>query len=95
MNPPEKFPDNDALRQLRDELKDLNKNLKKSTKVSDRFTRVLILVALLQLVIGFFQFVSSLLNLANGWAVLGIEIVVAGTLFIAIKSMGKSLGLEK
>lgn len=87
-------PDNKAIRELRDELKDLNKNLKESIRTNDRFTRILLLVAILQLGVGLFQFVSSLLGPITPWIALGVEVVLGIVLLLTFKSVTKSLGLR-
>ncbi len=88
-------PDNKAIRELRDELKDLNRNLKESIKTNDRFTRILLLVAILQLGIGLIQVVSSLFGPITPWVALGVEIVLGIGLLFAFKSVSKSLGLKE
>ncbi len=45
------YPDNAAIRELRDELKDLNASTKKAAKATERYTLILLFVALVQMVI--------------------------------------------
>jgi len=49
-------PDNDSIRELRDELKDLNQTFKKTADASDRVSLVIIAFTFVQIVIALFQF---------------------------------------
>lgn len=92
--PPES-PDNKAIRELRDEVKDLNRTIKKSIKVSERLTNILILVAVLQLTIAFFQFIASLIGPVEYWVAILVELTVAGMVLYILKSVSRSLGFRK
>lgn len=54
-NPGQESPDNTALGQLRDTVKDLNETINKEIKVGGRVTLAIFTFAILQLVIGIVQ----------------------------------------
>lgn len=94
LTPLPESPDNKALRELRDELKNLNKTINESIKASDRISRVLVWVGVLQFVVGLFQFATSLFGPQKGLVALIVEIIAGAGLIIAAVSLAKSLGLE-
>jgi len=51
--------DNGALRELRDELKDLNHSLKVSSIMSEKFTGAMFLLTIVQLLLAGFQLILS------------------------------------
>lgn len=81
--------DNKAIRDLRDELKDLNKTIKQSIKASEIFTIILLTVGLLQLVIGIFQFAATPLTPRNMWIGLILEIIVLTMGYFLVKKIVK------
>ena len=54
------FTDNDAIRELRDELKDLNKNLKSEAKVSVHLTRANFVLAFAMFFLALMQLVQQI-----------------------------------
>ena len=67
--------DNEAIRELRDQLKDLNGTFKKTNEVNGRFTFILIVVAFLQLLVGIFQFAAAS-DPKKPWLGVILEIVI-------------------
>ncbi|OGM91504.1 hypothetical protein A2755_00130 [Candidatus Wolfebacteria bacterium RIFCSPHIGHO2_01_FULL_48_22] len=82
-------PDNQAVRDLRDEVKKLNETTKKANARTERFSLILVLVALLQFLVAWFQLIASVGEMKNQW--LGIAILVgAGTLLVwTVRSVEK------
>lgn len=79
-------PDNDAIRQLRDELRNLGRKIEASIDASDRLTRMLVAIALLQLLIAVFQIVIPLmLDSTHQWVGVVVELVFLGFIFWALK----------
>jgi len=56
------YTDNKALRELRDEVKDLNITLKGANKSTDKFSWAIMVLAFVQIAIGLFQFIQDSLN---------------------------------
>jgi hypothetical protein len=54
------YPDNDAIHELRDEVKELHGGIKRSTKATERYTVILLFVALVQAIIAVVQLCISL-----------------------------------
>lgn len=71
-------PDNTAIRELRDELKDLNQTIKKANRISERFMVLLIIIAFIQLIVSAFQFIVAA-NLRVWWG-----LILEGIIIIAI-----------
>jgi magnesium-transporting ATPase (P-type) len=76
--------DNKALQDLRDELKDLNINLKKTIKSNEKFTWILLAVAVLQLIVGFFQFIADLFGPVSYTVGIIVELLLGGVCIWAI-----------
>ncbi len=80
-------PDNQAIRELRDETKDLNKTLKKAIRSTDRFSWAFMILAFVQIAIGLFQYIQDSLNSnPNKWMGLLWVLVLVGVIFGIIKS---------
>ncbi|MDE2020394.1 MAG: hypothetical protein KGJ13_08670 [Patescibacteria group bacterium] len=79
--------DNNAIRELRDEAKDLNKTIKAANRASTIFTVVLVAVGILQLAIAALRLAATIYG--YGWKVfaagLFLELVLLFTLFHFIK----------
>jgi hypothetical protein len=76
--------DNTAIRELRDELEDLNRSLKKSTKTGEKLTMALFLLALIQVLIGLFQLMLSFVYPNNPGAreALGVVAVLSSLIIL-------------
>ena len=71
--------DNQAIRELRDELKDLNVNLKRSSETTNRFSLVVLVFAMIQAILGIFQFlVSTQFSSMNKWVSFAIFLIPMG-----------------
>ncbi len=84
-----------AIDELTTEVRALRENLGEYNKTSDRFTRILILVAILQLGVALVQVASSLFRLITPWVALGIEVVLLIGFLFAFRSLERSLGLKE
>lgn len=82
-------PDNKAIRELRDEVKDLNQTIKKSNKLNKVFTILLIIVAVLQLMVMVFQYVVSVYGPTKSWMGLIFELMILAALYVCAKSIVK------
>lgn len=79
--------DNESLRELRDEVKDLNKTFKKAIKSSDRLSWVLFVLTFVQIVIGLFQYLQYSMNAyQNKWAGLFWVLLLLAVIFVLIKT---------
>ena len=81
-------PDNKAIRELRDELKDLNKNLKESNRETSKFSGVLAVLTLIQIAIALWQFVFQAQTSENKWLGLFFIIVLSASIFWILKKFG-------
>ena len=71
-------PDNQAIRELRDELKDLNRSLKASSKIGERLTAAMFVLAMIQVLVAVFQLILSFAYSDNLQPkVLGVAMVLA------------------
>lgn len=81
MNPQE-TTDNKAIRELRNEVIDLNKTLRRTIKTTNRFSKAFLILALIQVFIGFYGFTySALTEQTNKWYGLGWIILLAVAIY--------------
>lgn len=72
--------------ELKDDLKDLSQTIQKANKVNEKFTRVLIAVAILQFIIAFLQLVIPyLIDPERVWVALALEVVVVIVMVVIFK----------
>ena|SRR3989344_6857265 len=81
--------DNRSLRELKDEVKDLNTTLKKAIKTGDRFSVLFVTFALIQIMIGLYDFVYSVqTGEGSRWAGLFWVGLVLITVLMILKGFG-------
>lgn len=84
-------PDNKAVRELLDEIKDLNKTFKKTSKTNEIFSIVLIVFAVVQIITAIFQYTFSIFGSKNNWEGLIFTLPIIIIMFFAIKFFLKIL----
>lgn len=81
-------PDNNALRELRDEVKDLNRTIKQANIDTERYTRVLVFLGIVQFMVAYWQLFISTYEIKDK-AISGfIAIGFIGILFWTVKKIG-------
>jgi len=94
--------DNQAVHELRDDLKDLNRTLKRTNKTGALLTLILIILAVVQVIIAFFQLIVPYFttNPIEAWKGVAVEIVILGIIVwllkdFNIKEMMDNIKMEK
>jgi Kef-type K+ transport system membrane component KefB len=81
--------------ELRNELKDLNKTIKESNIKTEKFTTILIVVALLQLIIAIFQLlIPFFIDPKYAWIGLVVELLLVATVLLVFKSFGFKISFK-
>ncbi len=83
-------PDNDAIRELRDGVNRLNKTIETSNKVNEKFTLILLTVALFQLLVPFF-----LGGVIDAWKGVLVEVFLFIFLYFVVGLKHKNRKSEK
>jgi len=81
--------DNESLRELKNEVKDLNKTFKQAIFASNRSTTAFLVLGLIQIVLGLYQFIFSVQvsKLNPWWGVIWLA-TIFGTLYIIFRDFG-------
>jgi len=90
-----KVKTNKAIRELLGELRDFNEGTKESTKVNERLTKVLTVVAVMQFLIVLVQTVVMFFSSFEVWTALFFEASLIIVVIISLSYLAKAAGLEE